>query len=643
MIRQISARKFKVDSFDQKLTGRDIFVGGNGVGKSARLQAIMIALVGYIPNVGKLPNATMGYALDRKMELELKSDSITINRIFRKKTSRNGKVSFDSTTEILPLSEEDSIERIEAHFGLGSDMIDISEFIKMTSSQRKNFVTTLCSKHIKESNVKVMLSSVCNTDLWNDDMSDIDNLNAIETYYKNDLSVKKKELKATESHRNQLRAKLEANTSRSTDDIEKEMKEVEDKIESLTKDSASIDSKAEAAKALQSQIKQLDYDINVANTALKEYPDSEASILKIKLQMYKDRENAEAEIKKRSNLIDNIQNKIQAERERYIQLKAEYDLIVDLRKRFSDANCPFVKKICPESDALTKYITESESHMDDLSKKIKACEAAGKKSNSDMQAAEKMIESLKVDLSDKDTVIKSAEDKIAWHKNTKPGIEAELKKKMDDHKSIQTLVADMNIVAKDDFTSAIAALKSRRVNLQGELKKVGEAKNFMVESERVNMKIDTIEEAIEKANEIIAFVVTDLKAGIVKKIHKPLVDELNKVLKCVNEEAVIMIERDNKDVFDICLKKSGGVAKFEVLNTGHQVILATAFIIALQKLSEAKCKVILIEATDLNDKYFGMLLSALDEMGKGIDNVAIARLDYIPTQDNLWEIHELND
>jgi len=644
MITKISGRNFKIPQFDQTLSGRDILVGKNGIGKSARLQGIMISLVGYIPSVGKQPNATMGYAVGDKMELELKEESMTINRVFRKKISKKGAISFDSVTEVLPLSEEDGDARIKDHFGLGSETIDIAEFISMTSSIRKNFITTMCSRHIKDESTKAMLGTVCdNMDLWNDDLSDIDNLNAIEEYYKSRVSIKKKDLKSMESHRNQLRSRMTSESSRSKDDIEKELEGVESEIEKLTKESAEIDGKAAIAKSLQSDLEKIDGDIRDINKSLNEVTDPEDVLLKRKIQMYKERENAESNISKHREKIKDLDGQIEKHREEYIHMKSELDLVQDLKKRFSDSYCPFVKKNCPESKSLQDYIKESSSKSEKLSSSIKECEDKGKKAKANKSASEKMIENLESSIKDNDRVIKDIESSIEWHKNKKPGLESELKKKTSDREKTRKKIEEMNIVPIDGITSQIDSLKSRKKTLKDELETAGESQNLIKESEKANLDISNIEEEIEKATEIVGFIKEDVKYSMVKKIHQPLVDEINKILSAFGEEAIVMIERDNKDVFDICLKRNRGAARFEVLNAGHRVLLSTAFIIALQELSNAKCKVILIEATDLDEENFCALLEALDATGENIDNIAIARIEAPKgTTSNNWTVHTLD-
>ena len=53
MIKIIRNKNIKGNTFNQELTGKDIFIGPNGSGKSTRLQTVQLAMLGYIPGKGK--------------------------------------------------------------------------------------------------------------------------------------------------------------------------------------------------------------------------------------------------------------------------------------------------------------------------------------------------------------------------------------------------------------------------------------------------------------------------------------------------------------------------------------------------------------------------------------------------------------
>ena len=66
-IQRITMHGIKGCNDDQILTGRDIIIGSNGSGKTTRLQALGIALLGHVPGGPKLPAETMKLASADKM------------------------------------------------------------------------------------------------------------------------------------------------------------------------------------------------------------------------------------------------------------------------------------------------------------------------------------------------------------------------------------------------------------------------------------------------------------------------------------------------------------------------------------------------------------------------------------------------
>jgi len=227
-IKEINCENFKKEKINEALTGRDIFCGPNESGKSARLEAIQIALFGHIPEVGKHPSSTMAYSLGNKMVVEIKTDDgLTVQRTFKRNISKKGKISYKKDLEILPLQRGDKEDYILDKFGLTTDLIDFNEFIKKPAGQRKQFIADICAKHIRKKDTKVTVSSICDLSTWNDDLSDMENLNKIEEDYKERVSELKKELKAYENHKARLMESKNAEVSKSKEEIEKEMKETD--------------------------------------------------------------------------------------------------------------------------------------------------------------------------------------------------------------------------------------------------------------------------------------------------------------------------------------------------------------------------------------------------------------------------------
>ena len=148
MITAITMRNFKGQVESQKLTGKDIFVGPNGKGKTTRLQAVGIALLGYVPGKGKLPAETFKLASADNMSVGLVTDNLTFARTFTR-TEKSGKdgasnVTVSQDITLSPSRGEKKAAEKEARiaFEVGNFpvMLDFNEFLSLSDPKRRDFI-----------------------------------------------------------------------------------------------------------------------------------------------------------------------------------------------------------------------------------------------------------------------------------------------------------------------------------------------------------------------------------------------------------------------------------------------------------------------------------------------------------------------
>jgi DNA repair exonuclease SbcCD ATPase subunit len=82
-INKISASGLKCSDFSHELGDVTLFVGSNFSGKTSRLEAIRLALVGYLPEFGLVPAETMKLARNGLLEVRVETDAGTIIRTWR--------------------------------------------------------------------------------------------------------------------------------------------------------------------------------------------------------------------------------------------------------------------------------------------------------------------------------------------------------------------------------------------------------------------------------------------------------------------------------------------------------------------------------------------------------------------------------
>jgi exonuclease SbcC len=138
-INKITMSAVKGQTCEQELTGRDIIVGHNGSGKTARAQALSIALLGYAPGCGERPADTMRLASDDTMSVGVETDSFRMSRTFARK---DGKIS--TSLAVFPPDGEktnkDKEDRVTRELGSAPVMLDFGEFAELSDMKRREFI-----------------------------------------------------------------------------------------------------------------------------------------------------------------------------------------------------------------------------------------------------------------------------------------------------------------------------------------------------------------------------------------------------------------------------------------------------------------------------------------------------------------------
>ncbi|WP_289135541.1 AAA family ATPase [uncultured Brevibacillus sp.] len=104
-IQAISMENLKGTIDKQLLTGKDIFIGRNGSGKTTRLQALQMSMLGYVPGNGK--RAVDNYKFssdDNEMSVGLELEDFKFSRTFERSTKMTKGVSNVTISESITVS-----------------------------------------------------------------------------------------------------------------------------------------------------------------------------------------------------------------------------------------------------------------------------------------------------------------------------------------------------------------------------------------------------------------------------------------------------------------------------------------------------------------------------------------------------------
>lgn len=186
------------------------FYGNNGAGKSTILQAIQLALLGYIPGTGKTNSAIFTHANANIMRvtLTIETDSVNIE-LMREYKSAGKTVKYDC---IIP----DNFDVNKLLGGLELPIFDFGEFNNLTANKLKDWFINFLPKPENELDIKKEIESITNklcvldrnfvtdvinyaVNLFNTAEDKVEAIRKLNDYLKNTLSFKKTELQRTES------------------------------------------------------------------------------------------------------------------------------------------------------------------------------------------------------------------------------------------------------------------------------------------------------------------------------------------------------------------------------------------------------------------------------------------------------------
>lgn len=150
MIKKVKFEHFKGQTEEVELTGRDLFIGENGTGKTTIQQAIALAIQGHLPGGFKTAEDVFQYATGQSMSVgicteagfEVKRTWTQTQTVDRKTGATGAKIS--QTIMVWPSNGEttntEKEQRIAAEIGSIPLMFDFGELDGMTDGKRRDFI-----------------------------------------------------------------------------------------------------------------------------------------------------------------------------------------------------------------------------------------------------------------------------------------------------------------------------------------------------------------------------------------------------------------------------------------------------------------------------------------------------------------------
>jgi exonuclease SbcC len=152
MIELIRIKNIKGKSFEQKLTGLDVFVGPNGSGKSTIQQALALAMLGYVPGEGKDESDTFQLSSgSNEMSAGLQTNSFTFDRTIKRIESLKGDdsktIKYSQSLTVSPSKAEKTAtemkSRVLNEMGNFPMVFDFALFMELSDAKRRDHIYSL--------------------------------------------------------------------------------------------------------------------------------------------------------------------------------------------------------------------------------------------------------------------------------------------------------------------------------------------------------------------------------------------------------------------------------------------------------------------------------------------------------------------
>lgn len=699
MIKKVIFENFKNKKGTQELTGFDMFVGANGVGKSAVVEAIELSLLGKIKDrktpkeMFKLSRSTN--SMEVGIEIAHGGEDEEIRRIFQRKEKADGTVTYSqklnaSFTEVNTIKEQE--EEMAEALGTLPISFDFNSFVALTNREKKDFILSFSSKRpmlspadfeelildrlvktapsvidakILEESVKAMIAEVLG--FSSSTVMVLESLELMMNEAKDKVSYFRRDADRCLKSLQKLTEKRSSMGIVSTK-IALDEKVLEKKRESLIKLSSKLTEKKDKQMRLSKEEGEMESLTKTIEAVLNEEGPN-AGLLKQAIENEKSSlislntryEAIQKESEDILNQIDQVKEVVKTKRDEFANLR-------ETGLRMKD-------KIADEEALITQV--ESTKGRCVINSSIPCHENFGEW------------------VSDKKSNIVIMTNKLSKVREEFTAIHAELKKNEDLYESLHkmqrnlskeqnNLVVEINAVNKklsdlnhhvekaftfDKVKEEKLANLNENKRLKEELIKVLTEELVLLDAQNINEEavnelkqdIQTSQDTISKKKEVLMLTtqieesqkeeeiatkslavykylqaeLLSLKTSVFADLIEPVANAINRNLTDMGYDKFFG-EMDGLD-FNFGLVRSGEKIMFETLSTGQQAVLSCAMVAALIENSDTKLKVFALDNIESIDyDNLEKVINGLDKMSKRFDNIILSGcLTDIPLAGNL--------
>ena len=683
-IQEVHIENMKGTSTRQALSGKDIFIGPNGVGKSTRLQALGTALLGYVPGAGKSPNETFKTSSNQEsMMVGLSTDSFSFQRQFHRKerakrSTGHTEISFSEQVSISPSKGEktntEKKARIEQEVGSFPVMVDFNEFLNLTDNKRRDFMYDLSEsvntwdkdrliEHLQSALIDVEME-VNNPDFYQtlkeaidqamnqfpSMFSFTDGLNAVMDWVNEELKFWRKKKKDSEGAvrsfadmKNRMN-ETDRHMKQNKEDVvqlRERLTEIKEQLARDTEKKKAYDQRIKDKAVLQEELQTL-LDEELTDSPPYKIQMNELASQKQSLPESKAEEYQEHIHQIKQKVIDKQQSLSQV-REQMSELKAKKGAVESTVQTINDNQgvCVIHKQIACNKD-FSAYLTHADQTIKEFEEAIGHLMESAQRDESDIHQLneEQRLWERRTNEDNNhfrsavnhnqhiDGQIREIENKILEMTSQREAhtqrIES-IKKQIEalDHQKVEAM-APLDILEqqRDSISQQIKDLESK-VEQQQEVKnQMMTLKSSMLE----NKKADLSEEAYKALQKELG--PQGVQGLIVQEQLEPIKRDIESNLKIMGIDHEVFFQTKSEtgqDIFQFGWVVEGTNRNFDALSTGQQLMYLIAFMVTILDRANPPLKVLALDNIEnLDRNNFKNVLEGLNNISDKLHNIVLA-------------------
>ncbi|MDU2064381.1 MAG: hypothetical protein E6713_06015 [Sporomusaceae bacterium] len=705
-VQAIELRNFKGQSLSQPLTGKDLFIGRNGSGKTSRIQALGLSMLGYVPKNGKTASETFKLATGDEIFVGLKTDTFSFGRSFerKEKTNRTTGDKSVSVTESITLSpgrgeknDTSKKSRIADEIGDFPVMLDVNEFLGLSDAKRRDFIYSLSpikSPVWNKDRVSQYLEKMLTVELKTNNFEHYQAMNEMigkamdqypEGYSVQDGLQSMLDWAETERKYWESKNKDAKGAVRQFSDLKNQMAETErnlkaarEEMDQLQKDlidrEKQISTDIEKKKAIDAKIKRIsELEELLRVERLKPITDlvamdREISELQAKVQEVPDVEAEASEILKEVNVTRSQMDQVKLENSKIItEIQSLENTLKSITAAIEqtkgiDGICVIHHMIrCPKdfSGVGDQVKAWKESQVDPKLNTLKGALEASQRQLKTIQENEKILTEKHAAL------LKKAQAAISHNNTINKSVTAIQKKKQDgmaesaERKSrMQSYQEEIDRLQKQphEFIAPIDVLQVQTVGMKT---RIEELKKDISEKEKAKQAVALVQQSMidNRMAEYNAIAIKSIleKLGpkgvqgeIVKEVLEPIRESIAANLKICgfDYEPFFQTQSDTgKEIFQFGWQnEKGHQVNFDALSTGQQTIFLAAMMVTIIERAQPKTRILVMDDLNhLDRQNFQLFINGVDRLSDKLDNIILAGAIEFDFSCEGWQVWNLSE